>query len=60
MKTLVLLTILLISSTYCLQNQIPAVGNRTSDNIYSFVDNGLRAKYWYYLTKAELLYVAAI
>ena len=42
------------------KNKLPKVGERNADNIYNFVDHGLREKYWYYLTKACLIYVAAI
>jgi hypothetical protein len=42
------------------KNTLPKEGQRTADNIYKFVDHGLREKYWYYLTKACLIYVAAV
>lgn len=40
--------------------KLPAEGKRDADEIYDFVDHALREKYWYYLTKACLLYVAAV
>lgn len=39
---------------------MPPAGKRDVDSIYKFVDHGLREKYWYYLTKACLIYVAAV
>lgn len=41
-------------------HSLPAAGQRDADKIYDFVDHGLREKYWYYLTKACLIYVAAV
>lgn len=41
-------------------HRLPPAGKRDADDIYRFVDNGLREKYWYYLTKACLIYVAAV
>jgi hypothetical protein len=42
------------------QHKLPKSGSRDPDSIYQFVDHGLREKYWYYLTKACLIYVAAV
>lgn len=41
-------------------HKLPPEGKRDADEIYQFVDHALREKYWYYLTKACLLYVAAV
>jgi hypothetical protein len=41
-------------------HRLPPAGKRDADDIYRFVDHGLREKYWYYLTKACLIYVAAV
>lgn len=41
-------------------HKLPPAGERDVDDIYGFVDHGLREKYWYYLTKACLIYVAAV
>lgn len=37
---------------------LPPVGNLTVANVYPFVDYQLRERYWYYLTKAFLLFRA--
>lgn len=42
------------------RHKLPKAGDRNADDIYQFVDHGLREKYWYYLTKANLIYVAAV
>lgn len=42
------------------RHRLPKSGERHPDTIYKFVDHGLREKYWYYLTKASLIYVAAV
>lgn len=39
---------------------LPVSSDRTSSNIYEFVDNALKEKYWYYLTKACLLYLSTV
>ena len=39
---------------------LPIKGDRNEDNIYSFVDHAIKEKYWYYLTKACLLYLSAV
>lgn len=39
---------------------LPIKSERTSSNIYDFVDNSLKEKYWYYLTKACLLYLSSV
>lgn len=39
---------------------LPLKTERNEDNIYSFVDHALKEKYWYYLTKACLLYLSAV
>ncbi len=31
-----------------------------SSNVYTYVDGALKEKYWYYLTKAELLYLSTL
>jgi hypothetical protein len=41
-------------------HKLPAANQRTEYNIYSFVDNALKNKYWYYLTKADLLYLTYV
>lgn len=42
------------------KHKLPKSGLRDPDTIYQFVDHGLREKYWYYLTKACLIYVAEV
>ena len=39
---------------------LPIKKDRTSSNIYDFVDHALREKYWYYLTKGCLLYLSSV
>lgn len=39
---------------------LPISADRTSSNIYDFVDNAIKEKYWYYLTKACLLYLSTV
>ena len=39
---------------------LPISADRSSSNIYDFVDNALKEKYWYYLTKATLLYLSNV
>lgn len=62
----ILLAMLLFSSLAVAQTAatsvqtLPAQADRTSDNIYNFVDNAIKEKYWYYLTKACLLYLTAV
>ena len=40
--------------------QLPPPSQRTDENIYSFVNQALKEKYWYYLTKACLLYLTSV
>ena len=40
--------------------KLPAKDHRTSENIYHFVDHAIKQKYWYYLTKACLLYLTSV
>jgi hypothetical protein len=39
---------------------LPIRADRTSSNIYDFVDHALKEKYWYYLTDACLLYLSSV
>lgn len=39
---------------------VPEQGKRQPNDIYKFIDSALKAKYWYYLTNARLLYAAAV
>lgn len=62
----ILLAMILLSSLAAAQTAetsvrtLPAKADRTSENIYAFVDNAIKEKYWYYLTKACLLYLTAV
>ena len=39
---------------------VPDEGKRQPNDIYKFVDNALKNKYWFYLANARLLYAAAV
>lgn len=39
---------------------LPAQPERSADNIYDFVDHAIKEKYWYYLTKACLVYLTYV
>ena len=39
---------------------VPEQGKREPNDIYKFVDNALKNKYWFYLANAKLLYAAAV
>ena len=72
--TLIVLAALFICSTLALGEEsrmlqteggnkmkiLPIKGERNDDNIYDFVDHAIKEKYWYYLTKACLLYLSAV
>lgn len=64
-RILVVLAILLVLSSAQSQSsptvtQLPPPSQRTDQNIYSFVNQALKEKYWYYLTKACLLYLTSV
>ena len=40
--------------------KLPPKESRTQENIYDFVDHAIKEKYWYYLTKACLLYLSIV
>lgn len=54
----VLLTTLAVASPPI--RTLPAQAVRSADNIYDFVDHAIKEKYWYYLTKACLLYLTYV
>lgn len=39
---------------------LPAKNERNENNIYEFVDHAIKDKYWYYLAKANLIYLTSV
>jgi len=60
MKTAIVLIALLACCAFAQKNVLPAPEARTADNIYPYIDHSLKDKYWYYLTRACLLYLTSI
>ena len=57
---MVLVALLLLASTAYCKHHLPAKEDRNEDNIYPYIDHGLKEKYWYYLTRACLLYLTSV
>lgn len=57
--TLILLGLVLLFTTASC-GHLPAKEDRTCDNIWPYINAQLQEKYWYYLTKACLLYLTTV